>query len=331
MPISKTDFVKKYKAEKVESVDDDNDVSDAQKLANWQAELSTCVYNQLKKKGLKTGRVNIINQRYDKVNPSSFFSEERSLNDIEKFLTIDEKFEMQRVYFTYIFEFISPQTFDGSIQIQYSYNGQEFVPTVFLGMTPITKKVTPKPSKEETEFIRDKTDQVKIFDSGQYDDKKILKMGQVGDLVVDMEDAQDKLRGVASMVIDINDKGKLYLREAFDDAGYTDVPIEVTRRIENPVEFYSLVPQELEKPWGMRGLNLDPKVHAKIVKKLGKRVTVEDSGVIWYPFGGNEQELAKLKEELHEIHSKINVEDNPQKIANLKKMLHKIHNKIAMI
>lgn len=265
-------------------------MTNGQKLANWMAELGTCVYNRLKKEGLKTDRVNITNQDNDKVFPSSFFSDEKSLNEIEKFLTIDEKFERQRIYFTYVFEFISPQTFDGSILISYSYNGQVFTPTVYLGMSPQIKKEKKHKLKleDDTEFIRDKTDQVKIFDISKFDDKKILKMGQVGDLAVDMENIKDEQRGVASRVIDINDKGKLYLREAFDDSGYTDVPIEVTRHIENPEKFYALVPTFLEKLWGMRGLNLDKNIHKALIRKIlktGEKYTVEENGDIWYPYG----------------------------------------------
>jgi hypothetical protein len=228
-----------------------------------------------------------------------FLDDAVTIKNVEKLFA--ENFEECSGY-RFIFNFDQDEIkhiFDGDVELCYEEDDNEhFVPTIFLGMKPqgTKKEKSAKPSKE-TEFIRDKTEQVKIFDSGKDDDKKILKMGNVGDLVVDINNTQDKLRGVASMVIDINDKGKLYLREAFDDSGYTDVPIEVTRRIEDPVEFYSLVPQFLEKPWGMRGLNLDAKVHAKIVAKLGKRVTVEKNGDVWYELDDvSEQEKNTTKE-----------------------------------
>lgn len=391
MPITKTDFVKKYKTKKVESVDDDNDISDAQKLANWMAELGTCVYNKMKKAEIKVGLSQMIidgsGKRVDERDVPEYLDTPHTISEMEKYLNKNIETTAGHIFIFGVHYDEITDIFNGGenymVELRYEEDDNEkFVPLVCLGMAPIAKSVKKVTAKKATKqdkeiddfiatikprsfyenmtikelkstleqhglptsgtkdrliyklqpvdntfepsfctddycpllaielreknyhiynrekgrtedfswkvvqtkdqlrdhiikwynehkerhrkttkpsdgFIRDKTEHAKVWDLQKFD----ISKAKFGDLAVDMKDALEMQRGMASEVVDIKPDGRLYLREAYDDSGYTDAPIEVTQRIEDPIEFYKYVPKFLAQPWGIVGVMLDKKVH----------------------------------------------------------------------
>lgn len=131
-----------------------------QKLADWQTELSTCVYNQLKKAKITMGLLHAL--KYD-IEPN-----EKQKNKIEGEIGGDETIEQVETFlnknikqtsgFIYVFNFDQDEIahiFNGDVEIRYEEDDNEhFVPTVYLGMKPQTAKV--KKSISSTSSKEDK-------------------------------------------------------------------------------------------------------------------------------------------------------------------------------
>lgn len=146
--MTKTEFAKKFKTETkpVESVDDDNDnLTDGQKLATWMAEVGTCVYNRLKKAEITMALIDET--------PMGYLDNDHSINNVETYLNKNIKKTRGRGY---VFNFDQDEIkhiFDGEVEIRYEEDDNEhFVPTVFLGMVTKEKKeksASSKTSKSE--------------------------------------------------------------------------------------------------------------------------------------------------------------------------------------
>lgn len=121
-------------------------MTDAQKLAEWMAELSTCVYNRLKKGKITMGLNEMWNENDESLEEPSkwpeYFDNDVTIDDAEKIFKTHFK-EMSGYRFVFLFDDDEIKNiFDGDVEIQYSEdNTEQFVPTVYLGMIPKRKKV----------------------------------------------------------------------------------------------------------------------------------------------------------------------------------------------
>lgn len=126
-------------------------MTDGQKLANYMAELSSCVYNKLKKAQIPMG---LIYPHVSKLPKSiTIFNIFNPIETVEAYLNKNIK---KTAGYEFIFDFDQDDIkdiFDGTVEIRYEQNDdKKFVPTVFLGMAPTSRKSKVEPPALEQEY-----------------------------------------------------------------------------------------------------------------------------------------------------------------------------------
>lgn len=99
-----------------------------------------------------------------------------------------------------------------------------------------------------------------------------------GDLVYD----PDAHRGSRTFVVShANNDGEKRLLVTMDSAGYCAIPVEVTKEIEDPVDFYSKVTDE-DLYQGVTMIFLDPERHEPILTQQSAGRPVHPSRCVWW-------------------------------------------------
>jgi hypothetical protein len=235
----------------------------ALQLADWMNELGQVVYNRLKSKHI------LITNADDKNDiPDDMLDTLDQENTIEFFEDYLNNHMTDCRHFT--FEFSESDAYKGSGKLLYhrGIGRGKFALDILLTTTI------------KHEFVRVKGEYAQVFKSSQ-NKNSILSKLQVGDFIV--EDNGE--RGLNSKIVN----GKKQLEAACDDSGYTECPQHISDLIENPIEFYSKIPNFLRVSWGMTGVWLNIRKHKHVIKKLGlskqdieRSLGIEKESYFWY-------------------------------------------------
>ena len=102
-----------------------------------------------------------------------------------------------------------------------------------------------------------------------------------GDLMYD----PDGYRGSTTLVVNEMD-GKKTLENYDDGAGYTVIPVEISSKIEDPIDFYSDVTDE-DLDQGVTQVSLSPTAHQALLQaQTGGRPVQENRQVWWTTYEG---------------------------------------------